>query len=146
MQKLWRETVRGETTREENSFFSEHTWITFIHLEKSSPCQLIPDSSKGWKSHHQLAKYAQDRLLCKFDNSVSQFGQKIHKKGVSGLELREDQHTHDQSNDAANEIQPPECVCHMASQSLLLFLSCLQRALRSSSECLPRPSSSLVPA
>jgi hypothetical protein len=48
--KLWRETVRGETTREENSFFSEHTWITFIHLEKSSPCQLIPHSSKGWKS------------------------------------------------------------------------------------------------
>jgi len=31
----------------------------------------------------------------------------------------------------------------MASQSLITFLSCLQLAPRSSSECLPRPSSSL---
>jgi hypothetical protein len=29
-------------------------WISFIHLEKSSSCQLSPDSSKGWKSHDPL--------------------------------------------------------------------------------------------
>jgi hypothetical protein len=27
-------------------------WISFIHLEKSSSCQLIPDSSKVWKNQN----------------------------------------------------------------------------------------------
>jgi len=31
-------------------------WISFIHLEKSSSCQLSPDSSKVWKSPLLMAR------------------------------------------------------------------------------------------
>jgi hypothetical protein len=35
-------------------------WSSFIHREKSSSCQLIPDSSKVGKSPNVLSRFAQN--------------------------------------------------------------------------------------